>query len=616
MDPENPQYPCQPSLAGQAGWYLLTAMAALVGLALLIDATARNSATYDEVAYLRVAARWWRTGDQAEITRMGSPVTFWKLQQAPVYWVLDHCGRSAWIDDPIGNQRSLLPFMRFGSAWIWLTAFLGTIAWSRHSYGPRAMALAAWLFALSPNLIAHGALVTMELPLVAVTTAAFWMFWRFLATNRVPWFWGAAAISGLAFSCKYTAILLPPILAVVWYVSLCKAHDSRLRDIIARVTRGMLGFCLIMIVGNLAVTGFARIPLSTSRGPHPTLAEWFGPRGSESLHLLYETPLPQDWVGFATQVHHQTSGGMSYLLGERRTQGWWYYYLVALAVKVPLTLWVLAAGRLALLHKIDRGLAGRRPENLLPLVIVLYLAVTAFGSSRNYGVRYLLPLAPLAIVWLSALGECRTGVLPRLAIWIGLAGSLVAVVGIRPFELTYFNALAGGPLGGRHILADSNLDWGQGLLSLARIQREAPEYEDITVYYFGDTDPANYGVAGIAHVVNAVSKHSALPALGRVQTRYLAVSASLQWGPWGPAGFFKILDGIAPARFTDDTTIAIYRTAELRKALDAMESSDVLVNKDRGRATGDLQVRRPAPPRGAPDVGDRSSAVRPPARFR
>ena len=114
-----------------------------------------------------MAARWWRTGDQSEITRMGSPLTFWKLQQAPVLWLLDCAGHGDWIDDPIGHQQELLPLARLGSAWIWLVAFALTIAWSRRSYGPRAMALAAWLFALSPNLIAHGALATMEFPLVA-----------------------------------------------------------------------------------------------------------------------------------------------------------------------------------------------------------------------------------------------------------------------------------------------------------------------------------------------------------------------------------------------------------------------------------------------------------------
>ena len=74
----------------------------------------------------------------------------------------------------------------------------------------------------------------------------------------------------------------------------------------------------------------------------------------------------------------------------------------------------------------------------------------------------------------------------------------MAVASVHPHELTYFNALAGGPRGGRHILSDSNLDWGQGLKGLARLQRSEPEYRDLTLYYFGDTDPAHYGVRGTA----------------------------------------------------------------------------------------------------------------------
>ena len=36
-------------------WICLTALAALIGLALIVDASLASSATYDEVAYLRVA---------------------------------------------------------------------------------------------------------------------------------------------------------------------------------------------------------------------------------------------------------------------------------------------------------------------------------------------------------------------------------------------------------------------------------------------------------------------------------------------------------------------------------------------------------------------------------
>jgi 4-amino-4-deoxy-L-arabinose transferase-like glycosyltransferase len=559
--------------AGSSIWGWLTAVAVLAGLALSVDAIFKNSATYDEVAYLKVGAHWWRTGDQSAITRMGSPLTFWKLQQVPVLWLVDHLGHREWIDDPIVHQRELLRAVRLGCLWIWLVAIALTAAWSCQSHGPPAMALTAWLFALSPNLIAHGTLATMELPLVAAATAMFWSFWRFFDSGRWPWFWLSALAAGVAFSCKFTAIVFPPILAVVWWLARWQGGERRPMSLTGHVFSRMLAFLVLMLLTNVALTGFARTPLSSSQGQHPSLERWLGSTAAREVAGLYETPLPQDWVGFATQMHHQASGGASYLWGERRMRGWWYYYFIALAVKVPLGFWLLVVARSALhwdwSHNLrERGVfliaQTKSHIHLLPLVFLLFLTITAIGSSRNYGMRYLLPLAPLAIVWVSALADGRFTAWPRIAAALGLTSFVAAVAFSHPYELTYFNIMAGGPKGGRHILADSNLDWGQGLDALVRLQRQRPEFRDLTFYYFGDTEPAHYGVSGRCYVINAVDDQSSLPGLEGVKTPYLAVSASLQFGPWGPPGFFRELDRLEPVRLTDDTTIAIYRTADLR----------------------------------------------------
>jgi hypothetical protein len=189
-----------------------------------------------------------------------------------------------------------------------------------------------------------------------------------------------------------------------------------------------------------------------------------------------------------------------------------------------------------------------------------FVAIASLGSSRNFGVRYLLPVSPLAIVWISAMAEGMPW-MRRLA-WAGLAAQAVAVATIHPHELSYFNAMAGGPIGGRRILSDSNLDWGQGLRSLVRLQRDRPELRDLTLYDFGDTDPLLYGVAGRCYTIRATGPGE-LPAAMEARTGYLAVSASLQWGPWGPSGYFRALDGVEPIAYTDDATIAIYRTADV-----------------------------------------------------
>src|SRR5262249_6953219 len=86
---------------------------------------------------------------------------------------------------------------------------------------------------------------------------------------------------------------------------------------------------------------------------------------------------------------------------------------------------------------------------------------------------------------------------------------------------------------------------------------------DLTLFYFGDTEPARYGVVGECYTVRAASANAHLPRKLAPETVYLAVSASLQWGPWSAAGFFDPLDRLKPVCFTDDTTIAIYRTIDL-----------------------------------------------------
>jgi hypothetical protein len=332
------------------------------------------------------------------------------------------------------------------------------------------------------------------------------------------------------------------------------------------VASSMIGFLAVLFAANLVVTGFATLPLSTTSGPHPSLDGRFGPLGRWASRAV-EVPIPQDWVGFATQMNYQRSGGSSYLFGERRMTGWWYYYFIALAVKVPLTVWVLVVGRAAPGSRLRS--AGR--AGMLPLVIGAFLAITALGSSRNYGLRYMLPLAPLGIIWVSGLAE--GGPWARRAAWIGLVGQAAAVASIHPHELTYFNALVGGPVGGRHVLADSNLDWGQGLKSLARLQRAHPEWRDLTLYYFGDTDPRHYGVAGTCHVIDATGTRPGPPPTLTAETAYLAVSASLQWGPWGPEGYFRRLDSLTPVGMTDDRTIVIYRVADIPGGLGRRPSS-------------------------------------------
>ncbi len=383
------------------------------------------------------------------------------------------------------------------------------------------------------------------------------LFWVFLRTGDRRAFVASAILGGLAFSCKFTAVVAPPIFAMLWCLARWRDGDRRPVRLVMTVAAGILSFTAVMAMSDVLITGGAMLPMSPRTGAHPSFDGKFGPTIGGLLERIAESSFPQDWVGFGRQAIMQRSGATGYLLGELRDTGWRYYFLVALAVKVPLTFWLVLAARAAFARRVRSS--GR--DWVLPVAAVAYLIVASFGSTRNLGFRYLLPIAPLAIVWISGLAESTKW--PRRLAYAGVVAQAVAIASIHPYELSYFNALAGGPIGGRHILSDSNLDWGQGLKSMARLQQTYPEYRDLTFYYFGDNDPALYGVAGQSYTVRAANANVHLPIDLAPRTNYLAVSASLQWGPYGPRGLFLPLNGVEPVRFTDDATIAIYRTADL-----------------------------------------------------
>jgi hypothetical protein len=527
-------------------------LAAACGLLLQTEIIARNGPTYDEPDYVSIARSWWDTGEQERISRMGSPLTFWKLQQAPLLAWKSLSERMPSIPEPDLGVAGL----RRGAVAFWLVGMLATTAWAGWQHGRGAAMLAAWLFVLSPNLLAHGGLLTMELPLVAACAGAFFAFAAFLQTGRRRWFALSAALAGLAFSCKFTAVLLPPLLGLAWAWEIRRAGESIVATL-RRVALGMAGYVAILLLADLAVTGFARIPLSERVGEHPALVARLGPSLGAVAGYLAEAAWPQDWVGFLRQLEHQRNGGPGYLLGERRDGGWWYYYLVCLAVKVPQSLWWLLAMRAVLVPR-----SANTPGDRLAVVATLAtLLIVSIGSSRNYGYRYLLFLAPAAIVWISALA--RAGRAGRWAAAVGLVGQAIAVASCHPYPLTYFNALAGGPEGGKFLLADSNLDWGQGLVPLAELQARQPAYADLTLYYFGTGSPAETGAQGRVEYVTPATAWSSPTPLDEVRTAYVGVSRSLQFGPWGPPGFFRPFDALTPAAVTADGTIAIYRTADL-----------------------------------------------------
>jgi hypothetical protein len=196
-------------------------------------------------------------------------------------------------------------------------------------------------------------------------------------------------------------------------------------------------------------------------------------------------PLGYYALGLAVLHRHNLRGHPSYLVGAVAPSHGASYFPVAFLLKTQLAL--LALGGLAAFV----GSSGRTATfegRVLLLSVAIYAAV-ALVARLNIGVRHLLPLYPLLIVWTSQAVRwpqgrhpARAAVVTALACWY-----LSGVVSVHPHYVAYFNELAGGPARGWTALSDSNVDIGQDIERLGAYARHAG-ITDLTVLCSTDSD--------------------------------------------------------------------------------------------------------------------------------
>lgn len=324
--------------------------------------------------------------------------------------------------------------------------------WGRRYFSPAIGLLSLAMFSFLPPVLAHAGLATTDMALTACLGASFLcgMVWLEEPTRAHALWFGAA--SGLAFLSKFSFLVFLPAaagLALLWYfVSERPALGAMARALVSRLPQ----LALAILVACLIV--------------------WAGYRFS--LH-------PEIYAGIKQVMAHNAGGHTGYLLGERRTTGFWYFYEVALAVKTPLAFLVLMG--------IGIAAACRRQASLRRLYVpfafsAAILLVGAF-SHINIGIRHVLPiylgfslLAAVAAVRLLESGDTRPWIRAALAmLLVWFAGSSLLS---HPDYLPYFNELAGSQP--EKILVDSDLDWGQDMKRLgARLrQSNAPSVAFIT----------------------------------------------------------------------------------------------------------------------------------------
>ena len=482
---------------GNLGVAVALSLLLVVHAALLTVSAARNSVTVDEYAHLPAGLAYLKYGEWSIYHQSPPLLRMWAAWPAllggaevpPATKFRDDSPADRhwnYADEYAALNRdryhSLLIAARLPMIALSAAGLLLVYGIARTLHGPGAGLLAATLYAACPNLAANGSIVGTDAGTAVVSLAAIWCWIRFCRQPTT----GRCALAGAALSaallCKFSALLLIPIVAIIAAWS-AVADPRRTRSIVAGVT---------------VVTVFALLAINLAygyRGSFTAIGEYrFGStllRAVQSnLPAATPVPLPREFVrGFDEQKREADLGYPAYLLGEQYRGRRWLYYPVAVAVKTPAATLIIIAVAVATL--LARPPARDDPQWMLVAAAATFAIGFVVLAPINIGVRYLLPIFPIAFVLAGAAWTGRRRK-PAVALLAGIA--MIESLPAAPRFIPFFNVIAGGPINGQSILNDSNVDWGQALIDLRRWMRDN-QVDRVQLAYFGRIDPQIYGIA-------------------------------------------------------------------------------------------------------------------------
>jgi hypothetical protein len=488
------------ALVGDWLWFLVCA-----GLSTwwCVSAAAELGATFDEPTDLNLGLEFWRTGSHYPLLKMGAMPLPMDLASLPAYlWERSH---GTHLDFQQGAPYTALFIARLALLPFWWLLLLYARLVGRSLAGPWAGRLAVALLAAEPTVLAHAALATKDMAISACMLAFVYHFragrtgpWR----SRIGWpaFWYAAALlskaSAIVFAplcmlaieierlARAGALTLPPAEASgqprwrLWLALLWQQLLPLRRDAVRALGLGTIVVFVYCGSDFQPQASCLRWAHSLPEGSFASAMVWT----FEHLRLFSNAG-----EGICRQISHNIRGHGAYLLGRADSVALWYYFPVALTIKLsPLLLFLPLA------------LALVRPRVLgnWACVAAGTLLLYSFQCRVQIGVRLMLPLVAIGVAGLAAayvtawreLGPSLKKGLMTAGLVVGLGWSAASAVSVWPHGLCYVNELYGGTREGYRCVSDSNYDWGQGLKDLARWQQHQG-LGRIDVWYFG-TDPA------------------------------------------------------------------------------------------------------------------------------
>jgi hypothetical protein len=378
----------------------------------------------------------------------------------------------------------------------------------RRQFGWWTGVLALLLVGLNPTMLAHGRLVTTDLPMAFAAILLIGEMVNYFQRSGVVPFIRLALVVSIALLTKYTAIPIVLFLsgfgAFVSILGSGRFSQPRVWKRLLSYSGQVLIIAAIALFAINAIYRFDRTFLTvkatmdepeprnaiTSRYKDKLLEKSPLAQLPESLRI----PLPYTYVfGICSVLAHAESGHSSWFWGEKSRNGNPFYFPLMLLIKTPVVYWIML-----LIGIVGFALSPEKPHLLTVIAATTFIFFMwmIIPSKINIGFRHALPVVPILAVLaarggvrgLSIFSDSFIGKIPsrilRHGIYFSLALLLIGGISSYPDFLGYFNTAVGRSLG--HQISIIGEDWGQDAIGFAKYLKKKKIKE---LYY----QPSNLG---------------------------------------------------------------------------------------------------------------------------
>src|SRR6266513_4699459 len=308
---------------------------------------------------------------------------------------------------------------RYATVALSLLLALYVLQWSYELYGRNGALLSLCLYVFDPNLLAHGQLVTADVPAALMTTMALYHFWQFLKFGGKGRAFLSAVTLGLSQLAKYSCVYLYPIFLVIAaiYCWSAPAVAGAVRPSWHRLSWGLRRWLIAMVffaaVSILMINlGFGFNGIGTPLSGYTLKDPVFKKLQETPIIGHIPLPLPVPYLqGLDLCKFEEKMGqawGNIYMAGNVRVnrhdgtlQGFPGYYFYAAVFKVPIaTQLIFLFALFGYFWRRNQAVSALRRVELFQLVpILFYWVYFNFFFNAQIGIRHVLPVFALGIIF-------------------------------------------------------------------------------------------------------------------------------------------------------------------------------------------------------------------------